>query len=147
MRKMKKITAVLCAALIATSVLSFPASAANISNSKYEFNFSDWGRSSTAGRAKQDRSSTYIKCTQIPDGGFKVYVDGSHSSTGGWTNRTVNGEAKASRTGEFLIQQLVYENGERYARLGAYRWWADRNAKGVWSPDSVGKFPVLKPLK
>ena len=52
---------------------------------------------------------------------------------------------KSKATGEFLINQLVYENGERYARLGGYCFMASQSAKGYWSPDSVGSYPVLNP--
>lgn len=144
MKKAKRLLAILGASIIAVSALSLPVSAANTSDTSYTFKFDFFGKSNTGGRAKQDASSTYIKCTQLPSGGFWVYVDGATSSNGSWTDRTI-GEPKVTRTGEFFINQLVYENGERYARLGGYCWGASQSAKGYWSPDSVGSYPVLNP--
>lgn len=121
-----------------------PVSAANISDTSYTFNFNWIGQANTSGRAKQNASSTYIKCNQLPNGGFQVYVDGATSSTGSWIDRTI-GQPKVTRTGEFLINQLVYENGERYARLGGFSLGASKSAKGDRSPDSAGSYPVLNP--
>ena len=144
MKKTKRLLAILGISMIAVSAFSLPASAANTSDTSYTFNFNWIGQANTSGRAKQNASSTYIKCNQLPNGGFQVYVDGATSSTGSWTDRTI-GQPKVTRTGEFLINQLVYESGERYARLGGYCFMASQSAKGYWSPDSVGSYPVLNP--
>lgn len=144
MKKAKRLFTILGLFIIAAFAISLPVSATNTSNTSYTFNFDFFGKSNTSGREKQDASSTYIKCTQLPSNGFWVYVDGATSSNGPWTDRTI-GEAKVTRTGEFFINQLVYENGERYARLGGFCWGASQSAKGEWSPDSVGSYPVLNP--
>jgi len=144
MKIAKRILAVLIVSIFAFSLLSLPVSAANTTDSAYTFDFNIFGKANTSGRPKQDSSSTYVKCNQLPNGGFRVYVDGSTSSNSGWKDRTI-GQPKITRTGEFLVQQLVYENGERYARLGGYCLGASQSAKGLWSPDSVGDFPILNP--
>lgn len=144
MKRAKRLLAILGVSIIAMSALSLPVNAANIEDTRYTFKFDFFGKSNTEGRAKQDASSTYIKCTQLPSGGFWVYVDGATTKDGSWNNRTI-GKPKVTRTGEFFINQLVYENGERYARLGGYCWGASQDALGYWSPDSVGSYPVLNP--
>lgn len=68
MKKTKKLLAILGTSMIAVSAFSLPASAANISDTNYTFNFNWVGQANTSGRGKQNASSTYIKCNQLPNG-------------------------------------------------------------------------------
>ena len=142
-KMVKKLIGGTMLAVMAITSLAVPVNAANTSDTAFNFDFSGWWyTSNTEGREKHNDSSVYVNCTQCPAGGFQVYVDGSNSRSGGWTDRTIR-TAFIKQKGEYLIRNYVYENDERYARLGACKWGANVNAKGWWSPDSVGSYYVL----
>ena len=150
--KAKKMISVLLAVFLMMSVLAVAASAEEIETYNnhddidFTFNFGFFGKSNTLGSDKTDKTGTYIICSQIPSGGFDVFVDGGGSVSGGWTDCTDYdyGKPKLTVTNSGrLISQYVYERGYRFARLGGYKTNASQNAIGKWSPDSQGSYPYL----
>lgn len=147
--KFKRFATMLLAMIMVFSCLAMSASAAeaqpynNYEDTPFSFNFSNWGRSNTEGRAKQDRSGTYIYANNMCSGGFDVFVDGLKTSTGEWvdcTDKETRGQPRLSTAKEgHLIAQSVYEDGYRTARLGGYKPLAFFTVTGEWSPDSVNE--------
>ena len=139
--RLKKLiaTTFLCGVLV--SVCALPTGAANISDTPFEFKFT-WTNTTenTELRSKQDDSSSYINCTWSPANGWQVFVDG-WSFDRGFVNCTIR-RAFVPEPGEYQIQNLVYENGFDSARLGGYKTYATTYASVVWSPDSVGSYPI-----
>ncbi|WP_344909874.1 hypothetical protein [Amphibacillus indicireducens] len=70
------------------------------------------------------------------------YRPSSGSGSNYWTNETIGGR-QVARRGQWLVRQLVYENGGRSARLSFYRHDVAGAVAGKWSPDSVGTYPRL----
>lgn len=139
--KFKKLAAVLALSGVLFAGSLVPASAAgNIDDTAFEFKFAWWNTTgNTEGRAKNDNTSSYVNCTWIPGGGFRVYVDGYGSN--GYVDCTVR-EAYIPDTGEYQVLNLVYERGYRTARLGGTKSFGNTYASGVWSPDSVGSYTI-----
>lgn len=139
--KIKRYLTACLAALMVVSAMAVPASAEEIvpytsADSSFDFTFGFFGKDNTVGRAKDDKTSTYIKVETCPTNGFEVFVDGANSANAWWWDDTTTiGSPKVSRTGKFLIRQLVKEKGYSYARLGGYRSSGSGGASGKWSPD------------
>lgn len=144
--KIKKgITMLMGVAIIGTSV-SIP-SYASTADTDFDFNFHlAQTTCRTAGRLKENNSSTYIKASQLPSGGMTVQVEGSHSpeSSSTWKNCTKGTSATISVVGQGRrILQYVNENGYSYARLVGKKALTTQDASGVWSPDTAGSYPAL----
>lgn len=145
--KFKRFATMLLAMIMIFSCLAMSASAAgaqpynNYEDTAFSFNFSNLGRSNTEGRAKEDKSGTYIYANNMCSGGFDVFVDGLRTSDGKWvdcTDKTTRGQPHLSTPGKgYLIAQYVKENKYNTARLGGYKPWAFCTVTGLWSPDSV----------
>lgn len=149
--KIKRHLAVCLAALMVVSAMAIPASAEGVvpytsADSSFDFTFSFFGKDNTTGRPKDDYTSTYIKVETCPKKGFNVFVDGADSENAlWWDDKTTIGSPTVSRTGKYLIRQLVKERGHSYARLGGYRSSGSGSASGQWSPDySYGADPEPK---
>lgn len=143
--KRKKLLAAICAASLLMSNASLTSLANNSSDTEFDFNFNYLATVCvTEGREKEDASSSYIKASQLPSGGMEVRISGAYTKYKDlWHNVTVN-NAWISETGVGrFIQQLVYENGYSYARLEGRKSNQTQDAAGVWSPDSVGNYPIL----
>lgn len=143
--KSKKILAAICAASLLVSNMSLTSFANNSSDTAFDFNFNYLATvCRTEGREKLDDSSCYIKASKLPSGGMEVRINGAHMQyKDTWKNVTVN-NAWISKTGVGrFIQQLVYENGYAYAQLEGRKSNQTQDAAGVWSPDSVGNYPIL----
>lgn len=99
----------------------------------------------TSSRAKQNTTSTYVHIKRVPAAFIRTDVQGYRPTSGTgsnyWANETIGG-TKTLATGQWLIKQLVYENGGRSARLKLQRYSTDGIVSGVWSPDSVGSYPI-----
>ena len=151
--KFKRFATMFLVMIMIFSCLAISASAAgvqpynNCEDTAFSFNFSNWGRSNTGGRDKQDASGTYIYAENMCSGGFDVFVDGLDTVKGEWvdcTDRETRGQPRLSEKEKpSLIAQKVCENGYRTARLGGYKPLAFYTVNGVWSPDSVGNIRYL----
>ncbi len=106
----------------------------NLPTQTIGFAFSTAAR--TALRAKQDTTSHYIKNTS----GFNLWVR-SLSSTD--VNCTTNNRAIV-QTGEWFIWNSVKEDGYSWCKLDITTATSGTKGilRGVWSPDSVGSYPV-----
>lgn len=143
--KRKKVMVAICVASLLMSNLSLTSLANNNSDTAFDFNFNYLATVCvTEGREKQDASSSYIKASKLPSGGMEVRINGSYTQyKPTWYNATVN-NAWISETGVGrFIQQLVYERGYSYAQLEGRKSSQTQDAKGVWSPDSTGSYPIL----
>lgn len=151
--KIKRMLATCLAGIVMVSAMAIPASAApgdppNHTDTTFSFNFSNFGRSNTEGREKNDDSGTYIVAYTMCSGGFDVFVDGRHSNgSSGWvdcTDKQTRGQPHlrtANNPG--LISQWVNELGYDEARLGGYKPLAFCTVSGKWSPDSIGTYRYL----
>lgn len=94
---------------------------------------SDWTNPET----KDHDWSTYVYAQEMGIHQCRLEVWGSKDWNGYFTNRTDQGHATLKSRGEFLIDQWVYENGERWAKLkGLYNGY-DGYVKGLWSADGI----------
>ncbi|MCJ7839332.1 hypothetical protein MUB24_00120 [Lederbergia sp. NSJ-179] len=120
--------------------------ASNVKDRPFSFYVNSSVGYTTAARAKEDRSSTYVKINQVPVTYIYLDVQGFRpSSVGGtnyWADETIGG-TQTARKGEWRVKQNVYENGGRSARLKFKRFTQSGTVSGVWSPDSVGNAPHL----
>lgn len=88
-------------------------------------------------RLKEDYSYHYINSTS------GIYL-GVISRASDGTNCTQNGRAIVP-LGEYFIANYVKENGKNYCKLyiTAANAGTSGSARGKWSPDSVGNYPVV----
>lgn len=86
---------------------------------------------------KKDRTPTYVKAERmgIP---CQLFVDAPDG-----TNCTVNGRAYLNQSGEYFIDQNVYEWGWRSCHLTSWMSVDETWVEGYWSPDSVGWYPSI----
>lgn len=98
--------------------------------------------SGTEGRWKDTASSIYIKINGFQERAPRMYVDGSWSTGGYWTDCT-DGIYYGAKYGEYEMYNLVKERGYVAARLTSWAESAPGSVWGVWSPDCVGHFPRL----
>lgn len=136
---------VLCALVFGALIATPPEQAhASTKDSDYSFTMSYEGTAATAGRAKANNSSTYVKVRSFTKP-CRMYVDGAKRSSGGnWTNCTVRGYAYINRTGPGRIMNNVNEWGYLYARLTAWANTSKTTVTGAWSPDcSTNSYRVL----
>ncbi|UJW58017.1 hypothetical protein HXZ66_11680 [Bacillus sp. A116_S68] len=143
----KKMAPLVLSAIMILTLLPAQAFASNHGDTGFRFNVNTSNNYGTTGsRAKQNTTSTYVKIDQVPAAFIYLHVQGFRpSSTTGsnyWANETVGGRQTAT-PGQWLVRQMVYENGGRSARLRFQRYSASGTVKGVWSPDSIGSYPRL----
>lgn len=157
MINVKKLSAAVCGACLATSLLVVPASVfadepqiapASTIDSSYGFNFSGWfQRANTSWRPKDTSSSTYLRVDSTSSTSMKLYVDGAYDSGGsGYKNFTNGGYVWSPGPGRYEIHNLVRENGRTWARLGASSDRGKASLAGVWSPDCAGNYTNLNGL-
>lgn len=130
------------AALLTLSAI--PIEAANASdtpiNFKVGYYYAQAGR--TASRQKTNATSVYIKSTTS----FDLYIRtfGSDDLVE-WSNLTKGSYARIPK-GEWFIKNYIYEVFGKYANayLDITKYEVSETmsyATGLWSPDSVGKYP------
>ena len=143
----KKIAAaVMAAATLAVGMTSMSVNAANIEDKIYSFyvTCSRYGGAGYTGvEEKTNTSSVYMKLSTPRT--VKVETQGSKYTNKNFNNYTCNGDYAVVKTGEWFIYNNI---GERlgsgaYARLAIWANTTAGNASGVWSPDSVGNYPVV----
>ena len=112
----------------------------NTSDTEYSFyNMNSTGHS--VSREKRNTTKVYVHPTNGP--AIKYNVEGFHSSTNTWMDRSnsfvIGAGIQAS------ITNYVYENGERSARLGFVRQsYAGVDTRGLWSPDSSRNYTIYR---
>lgn len=131
------VCAATCMILVGGVVPSF---ANNYTDTVFQFDFGlANGIRYTDGRAKTDKSKSYMKCNTITSG-YSYSADVYASLSGGdsvycgtGTSYTFN----ASTGGKYLTN-YVRENGYTAAKIGAKAGFNIKNvtATGVWSPDN-----------
>lgn len=93
---------------------------------------------------KEDDTSVYVYVQYKNMDRYNIYVDGVDNTNGsGRLACTDNGEAYVFKVGEFQIYNHVYENHKRYAQLTGYASYEGGSTGGLWSPDSVGYYPII----
>lgn len=114
-------------------------------DSKYGFRFSGWFQQlNTAYRPKDTSWSTYLRIDSRSGATMRLYVDGAYDSSGnGYNNYTVGGYVTSPGPGKYEIHNYVYENGRRWARLGASSDNGPGSLYGFWSPDCSGNYADL----
>jgi len=145
--KLKKILTTLIAIMVTTSITTIPASASTQDNyfSFYVgWNYSDAGI--TSAHDKEDASYTYMYNQSTMDLWVRAwgYTPTGPDGSMQWTIQTKNFYAIVP-VGEYFITQYVYENGGRSEYLEitkATKSTLFDQANGLWSPDSVGSYPI-----
>lgn len=92
-------------------------------------------------RRKEDSSFHYIK----NNSGFDLYV---RSMNGALTVNYTNGNKAIVPGGQYFISNWVYERGAQYCKLNiiSAKSGVTGRVNGLWSPDSVGSYPVVNPV-
>ncbi|MBU5595003.1 hypothetical protein KQI76_07475 [Amphibacillus sp. MSJ-3] len=144
---LKKITTLFFLGIMILTIVPNEVFASNHGDEPFQFYIeASNNRGTTKGRAKKNTTSTYVNIEQLPSAYINLQVQGfrptSGSGTNVWKNETIGGRQTAGR-GQWLVRQLVYENGGRSARLRFDRHGGTGTVKGKWSPDSVGTYPRL----
>ncbi|MDN6768687.1 DUF2712 domain-containing protein [Bifidobacterium mongoliense] len=134
-RSGKKLVGALISA-VALFCITTPALANNHTDTSWGTTLYAWSNTyRTPPRAKQDRSSSYVKLNAKSNGGsIWAWIETPSSTNVG--TAVVNVGVGQQR----FITQNVYENGYRQALLGVSDANSDLAAakvSGVWSPDSV----------
>lgn len=110
----------------------------------WSFSMKFHGTDGVLPRKKDNNSSVYIYVQYKNMDRYNVYVDGVEGESGsGRVACTDNGEAYVYRVGEFLISNWVHERRKPYAQLTGYASYEGGSTGGLWSPDSVGKYPYI----
>lgn len=123
----------------------------NTGDTWYAFPFANSGDTwATSGRAKEDATSAYIQVQTMSLDYCKVYIDGSSTINGPWSNQvsywsgTATGNScSVTSTGKFGIMNRVHENGLGFARLTGWACSQPGTLSGYWSPDSWGTYPKI----
>ncbi|MBM7542278.1 hypothetical protein [Amphibacillus cookii] len=140
----KKLGVIILSAIMFLTIIPTPIFAANVKDTSFSFNIQSNANRYTRSRAKQNSSSTYVHVKQVPAVYIRTNVQGFRPTSGTgsnyWANETIGGQISL-RKGQWLIKQLVYENGGRSARLQFKKHSTNGTVSGVWSPDSVGSYP------
>ncbi len=135
--KLKRVCA-FCASVLMLAGSALPASAANITDTVWNFDLAyNHTSHTTALREKTDDSSTYVYYKNGTPSSLSCIVLNSENQPM-WHK---NGPAVRGEPG--LLYQTVYEQGYRFAKLKLSSSETYGGAGGVWSPDSVGSYPVL----
>lgn len=136
---MKKslVALVMAGCMIAPSMTAF----AGTGDSSLPTAFVTWNKSTTSSqREKEDDTYHYIyNYSTIP-----LWVE---SRTTGGVNCTKGGHAIIPRSTERFITNYVYEWGYKPCWLRIYAGAENVSGmvSGLWSPDSVGSYPVANP--
>ena len=135
--KLKRVCA-FCASALMLASSALPASAANITDTKWSFELSYNSTSHvTPAREKTNTSGTYVYYQGgTPD---TLQCDVLNSENQSMCRKT--GPIDVGKKG--LIAQYVYEEGFRWAKLKLFTSETQGGAEGVWSPDSVGSYPYI----
>lgn len=151
---MKMLKRFLCLTLVVLMLMSFSslfASAANISDWEWYKGVNSGTTCITGHRRKENDTSVYIKYSGGTADPVTVRVCGTNDSTtlGGHdtgSNMTLKNAYNNYNTyynvyvgTERGLQNLVYENGVKYAYL-KITVGSGKLASGLWSPDSVGNY-------
>lgn len=138
---LKKLSLLMLSVIIILTILPTQTLASNHGDTNYSFTLTTSNSSgTTAKRAKNNTTSTYVRLDSVPGSAVLLSVEGLRSGT--WMNDTVGGTQVAT-LGAWAVRQNVYERGGRYARLKFQRYSASGTTNGVWSPDSVGNHKLL----
>ena len=144
---MKKaiLVALVTIAVAASGVAGFAGKAkadgyGNTSDTEYSFRHS-YSYGNSIAREKRNTTKVYVHPTGGP--AIKYNVEGFHSSTNTWMDRSnsfvIGAGIQAS------ITNYVYENGERSARLGFVRQsYVPLRTFGLWSPDSSRNYTIYR---
>lgn len=151
MKTFKKIVCLTLMVLTLMSFSSFFVSAANTSDWSWSKAVGDASDHITGHRAKENSTSAYIKYSGGTATSVRVRVYGTNDSTtligkDTGTNMTLKNVYNNYNTyydvyhgTERGLQNLVYENGVKYAYL-KITVGKNKLASGLWSPDSVGNY-------
>ena len=102
------------------------------------FNIADYpGYSYSDPEWKDEDWSTYVNAQDMGIYRCHLKVFGATSWDGYFLNRTIGGHATLKTGGEHMIDQLVYESGESWARLQAENCGWTGYVAGVWSADGI----------
>jgi len=148
----RKISALVLALSMVSSISVMPVSASNSSDTNYTFTLptSSYYVYSTEGRAKTDTSPSYVNFGSSTNDYLNTYgvqnsIHGGYNSSTRVANCTSNGTSCIIFPGTARrIHQKVKENGYSYAFLGASApnsYVAGKTVTGLWSPDSTGSSP------
>lgn len=141
---MSKVSLALALGVMASGVSSIPAYAANTSDTPFYFSvgFSYDQAGETGSRFKENSTSVYMKSNND----LSLWVQTKGYNSGRWENYTKRGHAVIGR-GEWFIHNYIHESGAPSAKLNitSEKYGTSGYADGVWSPDSVGSYPVANP--
>lgn len=143
----KKISIVILSVVMFFTLIPSATFAANTTDTAFAFSVNvNKPTVYIGGRAKQNSTSTYVHVYNVPSVYIRTDVQGYRPSSGTgnnyWTNETIGGTVLLKK-GQWFIRQLVYENGGRSARLKLQRVSTNGIVSGMWSPDSVGSYPIV----
>ena len=122
-----------------TGVQGVTAYASNYTDTKFEFSFEYGNTCETGVRAKEDKSSEYIYCTQNEgdDCGFNAYAYGCDSYGRDGSECKSNGYSIYYGTKRKMIN-YIKEDGKNYAYIkGDLKAYDAVYYGGLWSPDSI----------
>ena len=122
-----------------TGVQGVTAYASNYTDTKFEFSFEYGNTCETGVRAKEDKSSVYIYCTQNEgdDCGFNAYAYGCDSYGRDGSECKSNGYSIYYGTKRKMIN-YIKEDGKNYAYIkGDLKAYDAVYYGGLWSPDSI----------
>lgn len=139
---LKKVVSVLCVSALVLTVPAKPVFAKNYTDTSFELGVKYGVIELTPAREKQDASSTYVYFQSGPSRGVNFMVWGETAN--GRQNDTKKTAIIYPGTKRF-IHQFVYERGRRWCRLGTTVTSETGVARGLWSPDSIGNYPVANP--
>lgn len=139
---LKKVVSVLCVSALVLTVPTKPVFAKNYTDTAFELGVKYGVSELTPAREKQDASSTYVYFQSGPSRGVNFMVWGKTAN--GPQNDTKKTAIIYPGTKRF-IHQFVYERGRRWCSLGATATSETGIARGLWSPDSIGNYPVANP--
>lgn len=141
---LKKVVSVLCVSALVLTVPAKPVFAKNYTDTAFELGVDFNTRIPiTPAREKQDASSTYVYFQSGPSRGVNFMVFGK-TGPDTYQNDTKKTAIIYPGTKRF-IHQFVYERGRRWCSLGTTATSETGVARGLWSPDSIGNYPVANP--
>ncbi len=136
MKKLKKVSAMLLIMAMFLSVSSVGAFAANNKDTGYSFTVGQGWQARTEYREKANSTSVYVNSLSGPAVTY-FYVlapNGSIQNSG-------KGVAPIRPGQKMCIYNHVYENGWRSCALATLNNSYSGQSTGVWSPDTVGRYP------
>ena len=133
--KRKIFALVMCGIILLSESSVFANNCKNrdLPNKKVGFEFSK--AAETGLRRKEDTTSHYIK----NESGFDLWVISKPADD---KNKTVNGYAIIPSNTQRRIRNRIKEDGYNWCKLNitSAKSGVSGNLKGVWSPDSIGKY-------